>query len=167
MQNNTNSQFMTNMTNMMNMMNKNQKMVFNPKNLDIRFKRSIMNQSLYQSSCGLFKEIPLFKTMTFNYVNTFNPGVPDNICEVEVINEHPIDIAEQYVEKGLQITKVNGLNPIILNVVTKDFSGSNIESLENVKDELLFMRTNLSRAMITPTAYPLKETSCSYVSRVA
>ncbi len=148
--------------NMMMMMSKMQQpIIFNPKTLDIRFKRSIMNKTLYQSTYGLFKDIPLFKTMQYSY-NNFNPNLPDNICDVEVVHEHSLDVAEQHAEKGLQISRTNGLNPVILNIVGKDFSGSNIESFENIKDEILFMRTNISRALITPSSYPLKETTCTY-----
>jgi len=58
--------------------------------------------------------------------------------------------------------KVNSFYPAVLNIVSKDFSGSNIESLENVRDEVLFLRTNICKALANPKQYPLKETTCTY-----
>lgn len=148
---------------MVNMMNQQtQKVMFNPKNMDQTLRRSIMNQTIYQSAYGLFKEIPLCKTITHTYLSKFNPEMPDNICDVEVIYEHSLDIAEKYAEKGLQISKNNGLNPVVLNIVGTNFAGSNIESFENIKDELLFMRTNLSRVFMNTNIYPMKESMCAY-----
>ena len=156
-----------NMQNMMQMMqnmmkSQTQPQIFDPTKFDVRTKRTWMNQTIYQSKVGLYKLFPKFKSSTFTFLNNFVPELSDNICEVFVIHEHVLDVAEQYTDKGINYDQTNGLNPVVLNVVGRDFSGSNFESCENVRDEILAIRTNFCVTLGNCTCYPMKEDECVY-----
>ena len=158
-------QNMQNMQNMMNMMGKimqPQQMIFDPKKMDQRMKRTLMNQTIAQTKIGLYKSFPKFKPISFSFISNFNPGVPNNICEVSVVHEHVLDIVEQYAEKGINYTNNNNMNPVVLNIVGSDFSGSNLESNENIRDEIINIRTTFNNTLGTHSPYPLKEYECVY-----
>ncbi len=159
---------MQNAQNMMNMMNNFmgnqmiQPVAFDPSKLDARFKRTLTNQTIAQTKIGLYKLFPKFKPLTSSFVQNFNPGPPNNICEVSVVFEHVLDVAEKYAEKGTNYMSGNNMNPVILNIVGKDFSGTNLESNENIRDEIINIRTTFSNSIGTNGVYPMKEDECVY-----
>lgn len=157
---------MPNMPNMLNMMGQMpqmpQVMTFDPTKCDTRFKKTMMNQTIAQTKIGMYKNLPKFKPLTSSYYQDYNPGPPTNICEVSVVFEHVIDAAEPYAEKGLNYNSGNNMNPVVLNVVGNEFMGTNLESSENVRDELINIRTTFNNTIGTNSVFPMKEDECVY-----
>jgi hypothetical protein len=99
----------------------------------------------------------------------FNPGIPTSICEVEVVYEHAIDVAEQYAEKGIMYTTNNNMNPVVLNVVGKNFTGLNLESNEDIRDDIINIRTTFCNTTghTSGSQFPVKEKQCVYSKAVS
>jgi len=154
-----------NMMNMMNMMNNfgaPQQTIFDPRRYPPRDKRVLTNQTITQSKIGLYKQFPKYKPLVYTYMDSFVPRFPTSICDVNVFYEHVLDVAEKYTEKGLMITPANGMNPVVLNVVGRDFSGTNLESNEEIRDEIINIRTTFNNSLGTRLPFPLKEDECVY-----
>jgi hypothetical protein len=165
---NMNTQQQQNMMAMMNNFMKSQQnmqQIFDPKKLDPRSKRTLINQTIAQTKIGLYKAFPKFKSISCQFTSNFNPGVPNNICEVDVVYDHILDVAELYAEKGINYTQTNNMNPVIINVVGREFSGSNLETCENIRDEIVNIRTTFSNTIGSNPPYPMNEEECVY-SRV-
>jgi hypothetical protein len=156
-----------NMSNMMNMMNNfNVVQIFDPNKIDPRMKKSLMNQTISFSKLGPYKMVPKFKPITFQFIQNFNPGAASNICEVKVIYEHVLDILEMYAEKGTNYTANNNMNPVVLNIVGREFIGSNLESSEEIRDEIINLRTTFNSSIGTSPPFPLREDECVYMKSI-
>jgi len=157
-----------NMQNMINMMNNfmgsqmQQPIAFDPSKIDRQFKRALMNHTIAQTKIGLYKSFPKFKSLSSPYVSNFNPGPPNNICDVSVMYEHVLDVAEQYAEKGMNYGSNNNMNPVVLNIVGREFTGNNLETNENIRDEIINIRTTFNNSIGTGNIYPMKEDECVY-----
>ena len=147
-----------NNSNNVNIQNK----IYDPAQLDNRKKKGLISDNIRQSVVGLYQMFPKFRPVTCSFVTNFNPGLPSNICEINVVNLHSIDAAENFTEKGINFTPTNNMNPAILNVVGKDFTGTNFEMNEDIRDEMINLRTSFNNTIGTHNPYPLKETDCVY-----
>ncbi len=138
---------------------------FDPAKLDKRLKRSYVSHTLTCSQIGLYKKFPVYAPIIFPFVDDFEPGPPNNICEVSVEHDHVIDIAEIYAEHGVNnYGSYNNMNPVILNSVGKDFNGSNFEDNDQIRDEIINIRTTFSNTVNAGNKYPypMKEAECVY-----
>lgn len=152
--------------NMMNMMKGSAPTLPDPKKMDPRVKKNIINQNINQSKIGLYKKYPNFNPITCQLIQNFNPGLPDKLCDVKVVHEHVIDVAEKYAEKGLNFTSTNNMNPVILNTVGKEFSGTNFESSVDIRDQIINMRTSFNNTVGTNSPYPTKDSDCVFSKSV-
>jgi hypothetical protein len=162
-----NMQNMANMQNMMAMYN-NMRMnaIFNPSKVDKSSKRTLINNNISQSRIGFFKQFSKCESMMIPYAPC-NPGKTDNICEVKIIFEHALDVAEQFAEVGAQnFTKANKFNPVVLNVVGKDFTGDNFESSEEMRDEMMNIRTTFCANPMKSGIFPIREKYCVHTPYV-
>lgn len=153
--------------NMINMMN-NIKMplIFDPKTLNDRMKKSLINQTISCSKVGPYKDIPRYKPIVFQFIQNFDAGVPNNICNVKIMNEHILDVAELYAEKGINFSTGNNMNPVILNVVGREFSGSNLENCEEMRDHLINLRTTFNNSLGVDNYFPMKEEESVYMKLI-
>lgn len=167
---NMNMQMMQNMMQNMNnnFMNANTKFVFDPNKLDKQYKKTLINQTITQTKAGMYKSLMQWKSISFPYMQNFNPGIPTSVCETEVVYSHSLDVAEHYAEKGLVYTNNNNMNPVVMHVVGKNFSGLNLEANEDVRDEMIMLRTTFCNTAGhgSGTHYPLQETQCVYAKAV-
>lgn len=164
-----NMQAMQNMFTMYNNMKNNRnpiQMVFNPKNANESYKRTLINQNINQARIGTYQGCSKYDCVPVKYISGMNPGKTDKICEVKVIYEHALDLAEQFAEVGVQtFTKKNKMNPVILNVVARDFTGDSIESSEGMRDEMINIRTTFC-INSKKKAFPIIENNCAYTPYV-
>ena len=123
--------------------------------MDIKAKKSMMLQNIYLCKFGNLQMLPLMKPSKNNINNNFQFHDTNQFCEVYVMkNIHPIIIAKEYIFKKM--------NPIIMNVVKNDFSGTNIESSENMYDDILNLRTNFFKTINISGLYPLRGSEIVY-----
>jgi hypothetical protein len=167
MQNMGNMQNMANMQNMMTMYN-NMRMnqVFNPAKVDKSSKRTWINNNISQARVGWFQKFSKCDSLSIPY-SPCDPGKADSICEVKVIYEHALDVAKDYAEVDAQtFTKANKMNPAVLNVVGKEFTGDNFESSEEIRDEMMNIRTTFCANPIKSNIFPIKEQHCVHTPYV-
>lgn len=164
---NTQNANMQNMMSAMNsFMNNQSKIVFDPRTLDTQYKRTLISQTIAQSKIGMYKSFKTFKSIKFPFQQNFNPGVPNNICTTEVVYDHALDVAELYAEKGISYTSNNNMNPAVLNVVGKNFSGLNLEANEDIRDDIINIRTTFCNTTGHNSQYPLDDNTCVYSKMV-
>jgi hypothetical protein len=114
----------------------------NPRTFDPKIKTQIVNHNIYHSGFGNYKVCPVMASVKFPYKNAYNPGTINSICKVMVHNLHPIDVASNLCDHGLNSLTANHPIPAIIYPMGKEFTGMNTESREGVHDETMFLRSN-------------------------
>lgn len=167
MANMPNMQNMANMQNMMTMYNNMRlNQVFNPAKVDKSSKRTLINNNISQARVGWFQKFSKCDSLSIPY-SPCDPGKTDNICDVKVIYEHALDVAKNYAEVDAQtFTKTNKMNPAVLNVVGKEFTGDNFESSEEMRDEMMNIRTTFCANPVKANIFPIKEQHCVHTPYV-
>jgi hypothetical protein len=161
-------QQMMNNNNNTNIGSGNMQNCFDPTRMDISYKRQIISHNISQAKGGHFKQIPKFNSIRVPYSQNYDPGSPSKICEVLVIYDHAIDVAKQFAEVGCRnFTNDNNKNPVIINTVGEDFTGLNFESNEEIRDEIVNLRTTISVTTGNNPPYPLKNGDCVYTKLVS
>jgi len=161
------------MTKMMNnisqMGNKNTNSCPDPSNIEKRKKSYIISQNISASISGSYKNIRKYDPMCNSYESMSDNelGKIDHICEVKVIHEHALDIASTITDIGVKnFTKQNKLNPVILNVVGKDFLGRSYETSDEMRDETLNLRTTFCTSTTRNNVLPIKENHCLHTKNI-
>jgi hypothetical protein len=161
---------MMNMMNNMNGMGNGQikQLIFDPTRTTKKDKGYLAKQTMYQASSGPYQMCYRYKHSIFSFVRNFEVSKPLGICEVTVEYDHCLDVAEKYADKGVDYSVSNGLNPVVVNVVGRDFIGSNLEISEEMRDELINIRTTFNNTMdkSSQAQFPLKNEECSYLKFV-
>jgi hypothetical protein len=138
----------------------------NPAKLDMPAKRALISQNMNYSRVGIYKNLMKTPHIKVKY-ETKNLEKPTNICNVSVVFEHPLDIAQKYSEIGTNnFTKTNNFNPAVLNVIGKDFTGDDFESSDEIRDEYMNIRTTFCTNIIKKNFYPINEKECIYTPYV-
>lgn len=123
-----------------------------------RQKKYLMGQNIYLCKYGQLQNLPLYKSVKSYYNSDFDTPTTQSFCDVYVKPIHPLIIAKEFVQKGL--------NPVILTTVTHEFNGSNIEASEGMNDDILNMRTNFHRTLNNIGLYPIKGAEVVYAPHV-
>jgi hypothetical protein len=143
-----------------------QQFIFNPERLNEPYKRTLVNQNMNQAKFGAYKQFPKFECTSVGYLQDCDFGETDRVCEVKVVHEHSLEVAEQYAEVSApNYTRTNNMNPVILNVVGHDYTGDSIESSEDMRDEMINLRTTFCMNPKKGT-FPIKEDHCVYTPYV-
>lgn len=159
-----NHMFTSQLPNMFNMMNNASS--FSPSQTDKKIKRTWVSENISQAKAGFFKLFAKYDNVAFSYISPNSVGDPDNICDVKVVYEHALDVAEMFADKGYNnFTKQNKMNPVVLNVVSKDFVEVR-ESSEDMRDELINIRTTFCVSPSKVNVFPIKEKDCAYTPSV-
>src|ERR1700744_944935 len=123
--------------------------------MDVRTKKFNIGQNIYLCKFGALKNLPLLLSLKNCYNSSFNCGQSTTFCDVYIKPLHPLILAKEFV--------MEGMNPVLLMTVTKDFNGSNLDSSEGIHDELINLRTNFHRTIMLPSGtYPIKGTEVVY-----
>lgn len=165
-----NTQMQNMMAMMSNLLNNQQmnKVIIDPSKMDSKMRSSLIRYTTTYATVGFYRGFPRFKSQRSPFYQNFVPGPPNNICEVEVIYEHVLDVAELYAEKGIiDYSTNNKMNPVVLNSVGKEFTGTNLEANEHIRDHMVSIRTTFCNSVGTGcVAYPIKDDECVYTKAV-
>lgn len=132
------------------------------KNRD-RTKETLINQNISQSKIGMYKLCLTSNCIKNQYNNNFNIGEINNICEVEVINLHAIDVMKDYCQFGINAGFKDGwINPVTMCTIGDDFVGSNYSQSEGIRDDIFNIRTNYNCITLNNNPFPLKNNECAY-----
>jgi len=162
---------MQNMQNYQKMMmmygNMNKPRFYDPRRMNKQSKTALVRENFRDARIGFYKRITKYDSKPIPYSDDCDPGKANHICEVKVVHDHALDVAEQFSEVGATgFTKGNKMNPLILNVVGKDFDGNDFASTEDLRDELINMRTSFCSNPIKPNIFPIKNQYCVYTPYV-
>ncbi len=126
-------------------------------------KQTLINQNIAQSKLGMYSQCATGQCIK-NILNTnFNVGETNNICDVEVVNMHAIDVLKQYCQHGFNAGLKDGwINPVTMCVVADDFIGSNYPQSEGIRDDTFNIRTNYNCITRNNNPFPLKNNECAY-----
>lgn len=160
-----NPQFFMAMMNKFGQNNK-QQMIFDPMRLGKKEKEFLMKQTIYNSKYGPYEKLAKFKHVLYAYYKDFPLSEPNQLCEVSVEYDHCLDVAEKFASKGFDYNLVNPLNPVVVNVVGREFNGSNLEIGEEMRDELINIRTTFSNTFDNDNQFPLQKDECTYLKVV-
>lgn len=143
-------------------------MIIDPSKMDAQSKKTLLNMNIRESKHGLYKMYTKCNPIVRKFMNKYDPEIPKNICEISVVNEHSLEVVEKYVEKGINSfqTNVNHPCPVVLNIVGRDFTGTNFVSNDEIRDELINLRTSFCNTIGNQSPYPLKEDECVYSKTV-
>jgi hypothetical protein len=151
---------------MMNTMMNSQSQIFDPTKLDTRVKRTKINENGSTSKMGLYRSFPKWTAVKKPFSRHYDPGTPDKICVVEVVNEHSIDVVEKYSVKGVTNWNFNGANPAVLNIVSQKFRGNDFENNPEIRDEIINLRTTYCNTNGNINQYPVEQNSCIYIKQI-
>lgn len=141
---------------------------YNPWKASQRDKNFLANQTMSQVLAGSYYDFPRLQHVPFSFVKSYEPPSPMGICEVNVVSDHILDVVEQCADKGkdYEKTRNNKMNPITVNVVGREFNGTNLETNEEIRDELFNIRTTYCNNFSNAKFFPLKKDECTYLKIV-
>jgi|SRR3989344_71 len=129
-------------------------------------KQQIINQNISESKLGMYSQINKYEPIKLYFNDKQNVPPINNICSVEVINKHNLEVLEDISKQG----EVNP-NVVIINVVGKDFTATNFELCPDIRDELINLRTTFNTTIhgteIDDTNFPLQNNECVYTKLVS
>ena len=126
-------------------------------------KQTLINQNIAQSKFGMYAQCLTGNCIKNHYSQNFNIGETNNICEVEVINLHAIDVIKDYCQLGFNAGLKDGwINPVSMCTVCEDFIGSNYPQSEGIRDDTYNIRTNYNTITKNNNPFPLKQNECVY-----
>lgn len=135
----------------------------NPSALQPHYKKNLINMAVNNSKIGLYKNLPQRSPIPFSYIPEFIAPQPTQICEVEVVYDHVLEIAEKYSFKGVEFNKLNQtLLPTVVLSVDSKFTGTNLDNLTGVNDEHFLICTNFVNTFGSSPPYPIKDDHSVY-----
>lgn len=110
-------------------------------------------QNILHTKTGVYKSLPIVHQQRAMYYGNYLIPPMTEICNVCVMNVHPITVAYQFC--------LNNKNPVVAHYVSDQFDGSNLEISENMRDILINIRTDFSR-VVNSQMYPISSGDICY-----
>ena len=139
-----------------------------PAKINKSYKSSLISANLIESRSGIYKAIPKYPHIPFKYTETdINKPETTSIVEVDVVYMHSLEVAYLYADIGVpQFTKNNKLNPVIVNIVDYEFLDISYESTDNIRDEIINIRTNFCNSESRQNIFPIVQPTCIYTKSI-
>ena len=126
-------------------------------------KQTLINQNIAQSKFGMYSQCHIGPCVKNKFNQNFNIGEINNICNVEVVNLHPVDAIANYCAFGFnQPLKEGFMNPVTVCSVGEEFVASNFPQSEGIRDDTFNIRTNFNTITRNVNHFPIKEGECVY-----
>ena len=127
-------------------------------------KQVLVTQNITACNLGMYSQCTSTKALKTKFINNFNPGDVQNICDVLVVNQHAIDVCSEFCDIGLQSGFKDGwMNPVTMCCVNRnDFTASNFNQSEGITDDIYNIRTNYNMIAKQGNPFPLKDKECVY-----
>jgi hypothetical protein len=135
----------------------------NVNNSTKKTKQVLITQNMTGCKFGFYTQCEVAKALKTTFISNFNTGEIMNICEVSVVNAHPIDVARDFCPSGIN-AKINPeANPVLMCVVNREeFYGTNFVQSEGITDDIYNIRTNFNMIVSQGNPFPLKDKECVY-----
>jgi hypothetical protein len=125
-------------------------------------KQTLINQNIAQSKFGMYSQCHTGPCVKNRFNQNFVIGEINNICDVEVINLHPVDAIANYCSFGFNQPLKDAINPVTVCSVGEEFMASNFPQSEGIRDDTFNIRTNFNTITRTVNHFPIKESECVY-----
>lgn len=126
-------------------------------------KQTLINQNIAQSKFGMYAQCTTGNCIKNHFNQNFNFGEINNICDIDVINMHAVDVIKDYCQLGFNAGFKDGwINPVTVCVVGEDFVGSNYPQSEGIRDDTFNIRTNYNIITKNNNPFPVKQNECTY-----
>ena len=125
--------------------------------IEIQFKKKMMEENIKECKFGVYRNLPNMGSIKCFYNENYNIAPVYEYCSVEVQKIHALDVAFQCIK--------NEYLPVVVNFVTYEFTGGNMQSGNGIRDELINIRTSFNKTN-EPTMnfnhYPLRDSEVVY-----
>jgi hypothetical protein len=127
-------------------------------------KQVLVTQNMTACKVGMYQQCSMTKALKTSFVNNFNPGEVQNICDVLVVNQHVLDVIVEFCDKGLSPQYRDGwMNPVAMCAVNRnDFTATNFNQSEGITDDIYNLRTNYNLIGYQGNPFPIKDKECVY-----
>lgn len=125
--------------------------------MDKKVRKELVMQNNYMCKYGPLKQLQLVKPIKNYYNHEFYINVSTNFSDVYVKPIHSLALAKEFVK--------NGLNPVIVSTVSKEFDGNNIDNSNGLHDYIINVKTNFATSVVS-NMYPLKHTEVIYTKYI-
>jgi hypothetical protein len=125
-------------------------------------KQTFINQNIAQSKFGIYSQCHTGPCVKNRFNQNFVIGDVNNICDVEVVNLHPVDAIANYCSFGFNQPLKDGINPVTVCSVGEEFVASNFPQSEGIRDDTFNIRTNFNTITRNINHFPIKESECVY-----
>lgn len=122
--------------------------------MDHRLRKYLVQQNIYTCKFGVYQNFPVMKSQKNFFNENFNMAPPYEYANVVINMKHPIDVAYEF-------TKI-GNKPAIVNTVSKDFSGTNIDTCDGFLDPFINIRTSFNKTLNSFNLFPVKDGEAVY-----
>jgi len=133
--------------------------------LDSQSIKTLNSQNIYESKYNNYKSLPIYKFVKNNFLNEYNPGNISNICDLKIINSHPIDILDELLQKG-QNNLLSQNIPLVVQCIGKEYKGDNPELFDGIRDLTYIIRTNISSIFKLGNCFPIEDKECIYTKLI-
>lgn len=127
--------------------------------MNSKIKKDIITQNNYICKVGYLQNKTFYNSVRNSYYENYDVGIPIQYCDVYILKAHPLTIAKEFYNCGI--------NSVIVNMITENYSEGDVDKLDGVYDELLYLRTNFQCISKQNNNYfPPKENEVIYTPRV-
>jgi hypothetical protein len=127
-------------------------------------KQVLVTQNITACKVGIYTQCAMARALKTSFVNNFNPGEAQNICDVLVVNQHALDVVPEFCMVGTNSQYKDGwMNPVtVCGVNRNEFTGTNFNQSEGITDDIYNIRTNYNMIVSQGNPFPLKDKECVY-----
>jgi hypothetical protein len=102
-------------------------------------KKKFMKMTFNYSKFHFGRAIPPKQNITLGYMDDFDPGIPDKMPKIYVIDKDKLEILELFNDQKVK--------PVLINPISREFNGTikDMEDLKGVKDYDIMLKTTFSR----------------------
>lgn len=128
--------------------------------MDYRVKRDILNHNVFLCN-GQLKPFMINdgQPIKLRYDEVFTCGEPADIPIVYVCEVDSVSVGLKYL--------IDGYKPVIVNIVDEKFDGLSKDKVEDMRDEVLYLRSNLFKSYFySGKFFPLRESEILYIKDV-
>ena len=126
--------------------------------MDNRAKKRLVDENIRLCKFGVYKKLTGPKSTKKFYDDNFNIAPPFEFCTVDTSMSHPLDTAYEYLCKGFK--------PIVVNLVSPEYTYEGTYSFTGFHDEMIYFRTNISLFLEGFSLFPLADSESLYTPTV-
>ena len=126
-------------------------------------KDNIINQNKFHLEKGIYKDLPTYSCMISEYINNYDSGDINDLCNVHIIHQNSTNILDNIGDKGIENLNIENENPVVVHFLSKKFDPKAINSFQDSRDNQILLRTNFLSLIREKEYFPLDAIQCLYL----